>query len=242
MRVYNRDTGETYDVYDDGSGGSGGVADVVLIFVFIAFGLALAGALVINLTGLLMDTLTDNGILKTKIVAYWDVSEDSEIDMEEVQLVFLSLDEENGEYVESSYSFDTKKESCQLKLLKGKYAIYYEYDGEKFSIESFEASGWGKYELTIDDDSFLVVRVVQITFRNDNGDLLYPEQISIVNADGDEHSVDLLGNGKYSVLLYDDCGKQTWTITIPGYGSTEIVFDGEVARVLDIEVVLHEDD
>lgn len=243
MRLYNRDTGETYEVEEEYYGGVTFFDRIVLFIdmiksIVIAIFVGLAAIAVI--ATLVIILLAEVGILKSTVTVSINLEDNRGVNLENVQVIFTSMNEKDGEYKEYSATFDPDTDTSKVKVPKGEYVLYCEYDGEKYSLDMLETTGLKTYERQFTDENFLVMRAAQIVFRNKNGEILYPEQLSIIDSDGDEQTVYLLDNGKYVVYLYNDCGEVSWTINADKYETKEITFDGASARVLDIEVTLNE--
>lgn len=209
--------------------------------------LVVAIALAVIFTALISGLICKN-YFTCKVTASLELSENSEYDLSKFKLVLIS---QSGRYKEYNSDFQTRSDSCSIRVLKGEYAVGFEYDEELYlSDMMIDVSDSEAYMFEYSEEDLPIFRAVKCSFDfydSESYSLYYPSEIIpfVIDENGETLKTYAIedGSSHMSVILMDD-DTINWTVNAEGYEPVTIKIaqdDRMVFRVSELEVDLYEE-
>lgn len=178
--------------------------------------------------------LTQLGIIKTGVRFDLKFSEENEYEMKDMSVVLLNVSD--GKYTKTIKSF-SKKGVAVADVEEADYEWFVSYDGGLMHLvkDHFGGDIRPQYDINL---APMMKRGVIVQFSDLDGNLLTPEQVTASDAAEQELSIDVIGDGKYLVILKDKDTGTGLTFSVPGYKTGTVPEDWTAQRLSQMEVRL----
>ena len=130
---------------------------------------------------------------------------------------------QDGAHKESTAQFDESGQ-CKLKLHPGMNAVFVEYDGTSVYLDSYLGNGFKNHEvdLNLDIAEKLMLRILIVELQDDHGTPLYPENVNVVDADGEIIQCKAVQEGMYAMMFGNGTSEENFTISVDGYEALDV--------------------